>query len=409
MRFVTFLLCSAAVRSAAAADAALAPPRGDPLAAEGLVDAASGTTPHANDLHERTDVRASGVTPQAARDATLNAAAAAAAAATAVMPAPGARGAQACSSAQSCCNSTAVPITCAGCCSGTTTIDLGGKNIGPSLPANLFANLPALTTIYLNNNALQYLPAELFANNAALSQLQLQYNQLVGWGLPVSIFANLRDLYSLRLYGNPLVILPTGFITAAANPGLLNIILDGNDLATDLPSNCKRYFFSISGIPSSCFGEFSPSPSASVSQSLSASPTTGLSVTPSVTASMTTSQSVTASRMASPSVTASTMASPSPTASPSTTNADLIFRSLPRTDLVGTLVGGAGFFTTASEGACRIACLASPSCDAYAFSAGVQAAFDVAGETVPCFLLANVTALVPNNMMSSGVLSARYS
>jgi hypothetical protein len=105
--------------------------------------------------------------------------------------------------------------------------------------------------------------------------------------------------------------------------------------------------------------------------------------------------------------------SSSPTPSTSATAAGLLFRSLPRMDLLGTLVG-ASFSSTASEAACRSSCLASPGCDAYAFSSGALAlmAANLGGQpgvTAPCFLLTNVTALVPNNMMASGVLSARYS
>ena len=112
-----------------------------------------------------------------------------------------------------------------------------------------------------------------------------------------------------------------------------------------------------------------------------------------------------------PMVSSSVSSSPSP--SPSATAAGLLFRSLPRTDLLGALVG-ASFPSTASEAACRSACLASPGCDAYAFSSGALAlmAANLGGQpgvTAPCFLLTNVTALVPNNMMASGVLSARYS
>ena len=115
----------------------------------------------------------------------------------------------------------------------------------------------------------------------------------------------------------------------------------------------------------------------------------------------------------SPSPSASPSASSSPTPSPSTTAAGLLFRSLSSTDLVGTLVG-ASLSSTASEAACRIACLASPGCDAYAFSSGALAQMAANANcqpdvTAPCFLLANVTALVPNNMMASGVLSSTYS
>jgi hypothetical protein len=109
----------------------------------------------------------------------------------------------------------------------------------------------------------------------------------------------------------------------------------------------------------------------------------------------------------------SSSTSPSPSPSPSSTAAGALFRTLPRTDLVGALVGAG--FNAASESACRQACMAASGCDAYAFAAGVFLAFSQqpqaqgSGEPAPCYLLANVTALVPNNMMVSGVLSARYS
>ena len=90
-----------------------------------------------------------------------------------------------------------------------------------------------------------------------------------------------------------------------------------------------------------------------------------------------------------------------------------LFRSLPRTDLVGTLLG-ASSFTTASEASCRLACLAAPDCDSYAFSTGVGVAIVATfGQqstlALPCYLYANLTALVPNSAISSGALYARYS
>ena len=82
-------------------------------------------------------------------------------------------------------------------------------------------------------------------------------------------------------------------------------------------------------------------------------------------------------------------------------------------DLVGSPVGAAAFYSTAGEAACRSACLATPGCDAYAFSAGVLAAFAAnqghPGDTAPCYLYTNVTALIPSSPMTAGVLLARYS
>ena len=83
-----------------------------------------------------------------------------------------------------------------------------------------------------------------------------------------------------------------------------------------------------------------------------------------------------------------------------------LFRPLPRTDLVGTLVGTAltpGEATlVASEVACRQACCDAPACDGYSFSAEV-ALYHV---SAPCYLLVNITQLVPNNSFKSGVLES---
>jgi hypothetical protein len=115
----------------------------------------------------------------------------------------------------------------------------------------------------------------------------------------------------------------------------------------------------------------------------------------------------------SPPPSASISASASPSQSPSTSPVGQLFRSLLRTDLVGTLLG-ASSFTTASEASCRSACLATPGCDSYAFSTGVGVAIVATfGQqpalALPCYLYANLTALVPNSAINSGVLYARYS
>jgi hypothetical protein len=90
-------------------------------------------------------------------------------------------------------------------------------------------------------------------------------------------------------------------------------------------------------------------------------------------------------------------------------------------DLVGVLVGST-LFGTLGEAACRSACVAAPSCDAYAFSFGAQLSFalnnadgaiavadSINSKAAPCLLYANVTALVPSSLVNSGVLSVRYS
>ena len=103
---------------------------------------------------------------------------------------------------------------------------------------------------------------------------------------------------------------------------------------------------------------------------------------------------------------------PSTTPSPSTssTNSSMssltpglscppsLFRSLPRTDLVGAPLTDAPL-AVASEGACRIACCDAPGCDGYAF-AFTELRFS---STASCVLLANVSAMAPNNFATSGL------
>jgi hypothetical protein len=105
---------------------------------------------------------------------------------------------------------------------------------------------------------------------------------------------------------------------------------------------------------------------------------------------------------------APTPAAPTPSASPSHQPApadcpSTAFRGFPRMDLVGTLVGsapGQPSVGVASEAACRIACCAAgPTCEGYSFDTG-SLRYHAAGE---CFLFANVTQLMPANMMASGV------
>ena len=92
------------------------------------------------------------------------------------------------------------------------------------------------------------------------------------------------------------------------------------------------------------------------------------------------------------------------TATPTPHCAASLFRPLPRTDLVGALVGSAALapgaaITLSSEAACRSACCLAPACDGYTFNAENARQFGSGG----CFLLVNVTQLVPNNGYASGL------
>ena len=102
---------------------------------------------------------------------------------------------------------------------------------------------------------------------------------------------------------------------------------------------------------------------------------------------------------------AASQPSPLPTPSPSTTPYcfPALFRPLPRTDLVGSLVGTAlepnQPVAQPSEAACRQACCDAAACDGYSF----DASFGMFNPRAACFLFVNVTQLVPSNNMASGI------
>ena len=107
-------------------------------------------------------------------------------------------------------------------------------------------------------------------------------------------------------------------------------------------------------------------------------------------------------------VSALILPSTTPSATPSSTPycASSLFRTLPRTDLVGTLVGTAltpGEATlVASEAACRQACCDAPVCEGYSFEATIT----LFQPAAPCHLYVNVTQLIPNSSFKSGVLES---
>jgi hypothetical protein len=105
------------------------------------------------------------------------------------------------------------------------------------------------------------------------------------------------------------------------------------------------------------------------------------------------------------------IATPSPSAvpTPGFACAASLFRTLPRTDLVGVPVGGAAreaLGTPAlvtSEETCRVACCAVAGCSGYSYVLHDPARRLSAAPASLCFLFANVSQLVPNNIMASGV------
>ena len=133
-----------------------------------------------------------------------------------------------------------------------------------------------------------------------------------------------------------------------------------------------------------------PNPSPSNTASATASPT----LSPSAPASS--SATVTHTAGATPSLTVT--ASVSPYCNPS------VFQSFPSSDLVGSLVGTVSMQPSAYS--CQLACCSVPGCDGYTF-ASMQLV--IGAVTGPCYLLANVTQLVPNHFATSGVRASVFS
>ena len=102
---------------------------------------------------------------------------------------------------------------------------------------------------------------------------------------------------------------------------------------------------------------------------------------------------------------APTQPSPSATPSPSPTPycQSSLFRPLPRTDLVGSLVGTALTpgepVALPSEAACRQACCDAAACDGYSF----DASYGMFNPLAHCYLFVNVSQLVPSNNMVSSI------
>jgi len=105
------------------------------------------------------------------------------------------------------------------------------------------------------------------------------------------------------------------------------------------------------------------------------------------------------------------IATPTPSAAPTPGYAcpASLFQAFPRMDLVGTPVGGAAREAlgmpalVTSEETCRVACCAVAGCSGYAYVLHDPARRLSAAPASLCFLFANVTQLVPNNVMASGI------
>lgn len=144
----------------------------------------------------------------------------------------------------------------------------------------------------------------------------------------------------------------------------------------------------VNGLPTWSIVFPPSSPSNTATQTASPSP------------SQTASSSQTATSSTSSTPSASQTPSASTTATPGLACPATLFRALPRTDLVGTPVGTTYHLT--SEGACRITCCGVPSCGGYTY-AHTELRF---APTASCFLLANVTMMVPTHWSASAVLES---
>ena len=152
---------------------------------------------------------------------------------------------------------------------------------------------------------------------------------------------------------------------------------------------------------------FSPSATADATSTSTGTGSISASPSPSLTSSSSSSSSISASAMRTSSSSSSSTSSRSATQTSSLTPSSSLtsgvscppthFRPLPRTDLVGAPLTDEPL-AVSSEGACRIACCGTPSCNGYAF-ASTELRFGAAS----CFLLANVSATAPNNAFASGL------
>ena len=137
----------------------------------------------------------------------------------------------------------------------------------------------------------------------------------------------------------------------------------------------------------------SSSPTPPMSHSVVASP----SGSPTSTLTLHATASSTATALSTTSVTPT--ASVSPYCNPS------VFRSFVSNDLVGTLLGSVSMPSSAYG--CQLTCCSTANCDGYTFMSSTL--LQAGAFTAPCYLLANVTQLIPNHGMSSGIRASVFS
>ena len=143
-----------------------------------------------------------------------------------------------------------------------------------------------------------------------------------------------------------------------------------------------------------------PNPSPSNSAAASASPNYSAPSTalPTKSASKSATLTVTTTQTSGVTPSATPTASVSPYCNPS------VFTSFPNNDLVGSLLGT--FSLQPSAYSCQLACCSTTFCDGFTFSTLLLQSGAIAA---PCYLLANVTQLIPSHFATSGIRASVFS
>ena len=81
-----------------------------------------------------------------------------------------------------------------------------------------------------------------------------------------------------------------------------------------------------------------------------------------------------------------------------------VFQSFPNSDLVGNAVGAFSTQPTAYD--CQLACCVTAGCDGYTFG---SSQLQLGGTAGLCYLLANVTQLIPTHFATSGIRASVFS
>ncbi len=175
---------------------------------------------------------------------------------------------------------------------GLTEISLSAHQL-TTLPADIFSGLSALTDLYINNNSLSSLPSGVFSGLTALTDLDLSDNPLP-ISLPASLFADLPATATITL--------PTGTTTNAAVPITVGTIDNITDLVANGSPQTVDVADKFSDTDALTFSAMSSNPNiatVSGSTTITITPVATGSATITVTATDTAGQSVTQTFMVS--------------------------------------------------------------------------------------------------------------